>query len=711
VTERFTLISELGRGGMGVVWKARDEGTGQIVALKLLHAAFTVDADYVTRFERELELARRIHSAHVVEVLGFGARDGAPYLALEFVDGPSLRELLKDHGPYAWPEAKDLLIQITQGLADAHAAGVIHRDLKPSNVLIGPDGTAKLADFGIAKGLDLTRVTGTSTLLGTPAYLAPEGPIDERSDLYSLGIIAFELLTGAAPFAGSTYQEVIVRHIRETPDLSKLPPEARDIVGWLLAKEPASRPQRASQLVAALYGAVAVRGGTTFERPPGPARTDAATRDVAVGPPQEFASVSQPDGAGPPRSPAGASTLARSRRAASIFVACGAILLVACLVGFAQFTAPPSRPTRAVGSASMSSRQVGNSSPTGGGVPNQTQIGQIGQFHSTGSTITGHSGHTATSLRDGQVLIVGGYSTSFAELYDPGIGQFSPTGAMATERFFHTATLLRDGRVLIAGGESSSGPSLSTAELYDPTTGEFSPTGTMATPRSSHTATLLADGRVLITGGESDGKSISSAELYDPATGKFRPTGAMTMARSGHTATLLTDGRVLITGGSGTTSAEFFNPKTGTFSPTGAMTASRSGHTATLLKDGSVLIAGGVTNVGGPVDSAELYNPTTGRFSPTGAMTYMTLDDTATLLENGRVLITGGMADYMTSSNILASTELYDPGSGTFSPAALMTTARDGHTASLLADGRVLIVGGIVDGKGDIDSSAELYTP
>jgi serine/threonine protein kinase len=134
---------------------------------------------------------------------------------------------------------------------------VVHRDLKPSNVLIGPDGVAKLADFGIAKGLDLTRVTGTSTLLGTPAYLAPEGPLDQRSDLYSLGIVAYELLTGTAPFTGSTYQEVIVRHIREAPDLSKLPPEARDIVGWLLAKDPKERPQRASALLPVLYGAIA----------------------------------------------------------------------------------------------------------------------------------------------------------------------------------------------------------------------------------------------------------------------------------------------------------------------------------------------------------------------------------------------------------------------------------------------------------------------
>jgi serine/threonine protein kinase len=252
MTERFTLISELGRGGMGVVWKARDEETGKNVALKLLHPVFATDPDYVTRFERELELAKRIHSRNVVQVLGFGVRDGTPYLALEFVDGPSLRESLTTHGAYSWPETRALLAQVARGLADAHAAGVIHRDLKPSNVLIGSDGVAKLADFGIAKGLDLTRVTGTSTLLGTPAYLPPEGPVDERSDLYSLGVIAYEMLTGVVPFEGRTYQEVILRHVREAPNLERLPKEARGIVGRLLAKDPKKRPQQASELAGLL---------------------------------------------------------------------------------------------------------------------------------------------------------------------------------------------------------------------------------------------------------------------------------------------------------------------------------------------------------------------------------------------------------------------------------------------------------------------------
>ncbi len=244
---------------MGVVWRARDDETGRIVALKLLRDLYVEDESYRLRFEHELEIARRITSPHVVKVLGFGAREGVPYIAFEFVDGPSLRQLIVQHGPYTWTEVRALLLQLAEGLADAHAAGVIHRDVKPSNVLIDTTGTAKLADFGISRALDMTRVTKASGLLGTPAYLAPEGPIDARSDLYSLGVVAFELLTGRPPFDGSTYHEVLVAHLRNPPDVTKLPPEARPVVSSLLAKDPNARPQTARQLIRVLTGVEAIQ--------------------------------------------------------------------------------------------------------------------------------------------------------------------------------------------------------------------------------------------------------------------------------------------------------------------------------------------------------------------------------------------------------------------------------------------------------------------
>ncbi|MGA2514420.1 MAG: kelch repeat-containing protein, partial [Candidatus Limnocylindrales bacterium] len=229
------------------------------------------------------------------------------------------------------------------------------------------------------------------------------------------------------------------------------------------------------------------------------------------------------------------------------------------------------------------------------------------------------------------------------------------------------------------------------------TSGIFSPTGSMITARlDGFTATLLPDGRVLIAGGEDANQAvIASAELYDPKTGKFRPAGSMTTARAYHTATLLPDGSVLISGGyndlQNLASAELYDPKTGTFSPTGSMGTVRIYHTATLLSDGRVLIAGGAPNCcvsqGPDLASAELYDPATGTFSPTGSMTTGRAGHTATLLSDGRVLVAGAED----SGN---HADLYDPRTGRFTPTGSMPADQYGLTATLLSDGRVLLAGG-----------------
>jgi hypothetical protein len=263
----------------------------------------------------------------------------------------------------------------------------------------------------------------------------------------------------------------------------------------------------------------------------------------------------------------------------------------------------------------------------------------------------------------------------------------------------------------------------------------------MKIARSGQGTALLADGRVLFAGGATTllakyqgnyvpGADIvlASAELYDPITGQFSMTGSMTTARDGPTAILLSDGRVLIAGGNATpgngwkpiASAELYNPMTGKFTATGTMTTARSGDTATLVPDGRVLIAGGFGSDGNVLASTELYDPQTGSFSPTGSMATVRLDHTATLLPDGRVLIAGGAdaPDDGLAANILASAELYDPKTGTFSPAGSMATARQLQTATLLLDGRVLIAGGAdgsTPGPGMVTAlalpSAELYQP
>jgi Protein kinase domain len=249
---RFELLDQLGRGAMGVVWRARDRQTGQLVAVKVLAATVLDNPEIRARFDREADLAAKIESRRVVRVLGHGMAGDQPFIVMELVEGHSLRDVMAAHGAYRWDETRPLLITIARALADAHAEGVIHRDVKPSNILVTPDGSLKLADFGIARSFDQTRLTRTAATLGTPAYLAPEGSRDQRSDLYALGVIGYEMLAGRPPFTGDTPQEVLLSHLRSEPDLSKIPAESRQLIGWLLAKDAARRPQSAEALIAAL---------------------------------------------------------------------------------------------------------------------------------------------------------------------------------------------------------------------------------------------------------------------------------------------------------------------------------------------------------------------------------------------------------------------------------------------------------------------------
>jgi N-acetylneuraminic acid mutarotase len=324
-------------------------------------------------------------------------------------------------------------------------------------------------------------------------------------------------------------------------------------------------------------------------------------------------------------------------------------------------------------------------------------------------TIELYGGDAGTLLTDGKFLVSGGLSETFvsiatanAEIYDPDADQWLSTASMATARSGHSATLLDNGLVLVAGGYANTGLAspliVASAEIYDPNANTWSSAGSMANPRQNHTATLVSNtNKVLVAGGhDGSGSALQSAELYDEITRTWSSAGSMGNPHDNHTATLLPTGKVLVAGGhdssgSALQSAELYDPATNTWSSAGSMGNPHDNHTATLLPNGKVLVAGGDGGSGSVLQSAELYDPATNTWSPAGSMGNPRENHTATLLPNGKVLVGGG---YSPLVGVLKSAELYDPATNTWSAAASLELGRCGHLAILLPNGTTLVVGG-----------------
>ncbi len=336
------------------------------------------------------------------------------------------------------------------------------------------------------------------------------------------------------------------------------------------------------------------------------------------------------------------------------------------------------------------------------------------------SGLSPRSQHTATVLPNGTVLLAGGaahvselppgsndfHSLSSAQIFDWATRRIANSGEMLTARSRHTATLLRDGTVLIVGGYGTQ--PIASAEIFDPSTGKFSSTGSLHEARESHVAAILPDGRVLVCGGTGAGnKYLVSAEIYDPRTKLFSTTGNMTVARTSFRSIVLKDGRILVAGGFGAAggTVEIYDPARGDFRAAGSMAAPRYGFSATLLETGKILIAGGSAgSAEGPASpTSEIFDPATSSFQASGPMSLAREFHEALLMKNGKVLISGGIPG--SPGTPVAPTEIFDPVSGTFTPGPVLSGRHTGHTSTLLQDGSVLVVGSGLIGNG---GSAEL---
>jgi eukaryotic-like serine/threonine-protein kinase len=251
LADRYRLDELIGSGGMSTVYRAQDAVLGRTVAIKVLHPQFNADGDYVERFRREAQLAAALSHPHIVKVLDRGRQNGGQFIVFEYVDGETLKNLSDRAGPLPVGQALRFGVQVASGLAYAHQAGVVHRDVKPQNVLLNGSRDAKVTDFGIARALDGNdAMTLTGTVLGSSEYISPEQAqgrrVTESTDIYSLGVVLYELLTGEPPFTGDNFVAVALRHIDEQPvpvrrHRPAVPQDVADAVERALAKNPADR--------------------------------------------------------------------------------------------------------------------------------------------------------------------------------------------------------------------------------------------------------------------------------------------------------------------------------------------------------------------------------------------------------------------------------------------------------------------------------------
>jgi eukaryotic-like serine/threonine-protein kinase len=267
LNERFRLEEKIGSGGMSTVYRAFDPTLERWVAIKLMHRDISSDPDQLERFRREARAVAQLNHPHVVTVIDAGEDDGNPYIVFEFVEGETLKDRIRRLGRLPVPEAVAYAIEIARALSCAHSHRLVHRDVKPQNVLIDPDGRAKVTDFGIARSLEQHGLTATGRVLGTTDYVSPEQAlgheVTEQSDIYSLGIVLYEMLTGETPFRADTQVAVAMKHVRDPlPDVQRRRPEVSAalaaVVDRATAKDVGDRYATADELAHDLEQVLAI---------------------------------------------------------------------------------------------------------------------------------------------------------------------------------------------------------------------------------------------------------------------------------------------------------------------------------------------------------------------------------------------------------------------------------------------------------------------
>ncbi len=652
---RYTVELLLGQGTFAWVFSAIDSAAAypRRVAVKVLRPERAQIPKTRRRFEeRELALLHRVARAgpvrNVVQVLEplLGTHRDLPFIVLELIDGPCLRDRINDGRPFAEAEAARIAHGIACGLAALHAADVVHRDLKPANILLRGGIEPVIVDLGIATAPEVAaELTATGKAPMTPRYAAPEQLAGKSAkspcDVYAFGVILEEMAAG-----------------------SRLDAIARSC----LVRDPVQRPS-AHGLVDALRPLLRVDPGehrwSSILRALGLLALEAVSLGASD---QSFSNVKSPHW-----TPAALMQICRNEHT-STRLANGDVLIV--------------------GGYDLSARSF---------VSAAERYDPTQEHWTFAGTIPPRKLHAATLLPSGEVLVMGGIGPdgwlADAARYTPTSNTWRSAAPMGAARARFTSTWLpAANQVLVAGGSDSRGFPQAGVERYDPKSDRWTAAAPMSVARAAHVALWIPSlERVMILGGSGEGGvSQAGLELYDPMANRWTPGAPMSVGRDYFTVTLLSDGRVLITGGMrrGTilASAEIYDPREDRWRGAASMHSARHKHAATLLDDGRVLISGGATSV-----EAEIYDPTLNRWAPGGLLggspNKPLENHTMMRLTDGRVLMTGRRA----ADVCICS--LFDPGvheprsNSRWTPASPMYAERNSHVMALLPDRRVLVVG------------------
>ena len=258
IAGRYEMLEKVGNGGMATVYKAKDRVLNRFVAVKVLKEEFTTDEEFIRRFNIEAQSAAGLTHPNIVSVYDVGHEDEIHFIVMELIQGKTLKEIIKEEGTLPWKWSVNIAIQIASALEAAHKNNIVHRDIKPHNIIITEDGVAKVTDFGIAKAVSNSTITAFGTTIGSVHYFSPEhargGFTDAKSDLYSLGIVMYEMLTGRVPFDADTPVSIALKHMQEKPvEPIKLNPTIpfalNQIIVKAMQKEPSARYQSATEML------------------------------------------------------------------------------------------------------------------------------------------------------------------------------------------------------------------------------------------------------------------------------------------------------------------------------------------------------------------------------------------------------------------------------------------------------------------------------